>query len=105
MVKVAISGTLLNKKLLERYEEIFKDLYVEPEEIAIMGSFVFENIVMEDEPGRSETRQSKSRNKKKELTQEKEASRDIRTMFSPVAKKRSTKPEKIFELYLVHLLY
>ena len=29
MVKVAIPGTLLNKKLLERYEEIVTDLYVE----------------------------------------------------------------------------
>ena len=86
IVKVAIPGTLLNKKLLERYEEMVKDLYVEPQEIAIMGSF-FENVVMEYEPGRSETRQPKSRNKKKECTQEKEASRAIRTVFSPVVRR------------------
>ena len=73
MVKVAMPGTLLNKKLLERYEEMVKDLYVEPEESAIMGSFVFEDIVMGDEPGHIELRQPKSK-KEKERTQEKVAS-------------------------------
>ena len=87
-------GTLLNKKLLERYEEMVKDLYVEPEESAIMGSFVFDKIVMGDEPGRSELRQPKPKEKKNECIQEKVTSHDIRTMFSPVAKNRSTKPEK-----------
>ena len=47
-----------------------------------------------DEPGRCEPRQPKSKKTKKERTQEKVASRNIRTVFSPVAKKRSTKPEK-----------
>ena len=59
-----------------------------------MGSFVFDDIVMGDEPGCSEPRQPKSKKKKKDCTQGKVASPDIRTMFSPVAKKRSTKPEK-----------
>ena len=78
-------GTLLNKKLLERYEDMVKDLYVEPEESAIMGSFVLDNIVMGDEPGRSEPR---SKKKKNERTQKKVTSRDISTILSPVAKKR-----------------
>ena len=89
MVKVAMPGTLLNKKLLERYEEMVKHLYVEPEESAIMESFVFDDIFMGDEP-----RQPKLKKMKKERTQEKLALRDIRTMFSPVVKKRSTKLEK-----------
>ena len=89
MVKVAMPGTLLNKKLLERYEEMVKYLYVEPEESAIMESFVFDDIFMGDEP-----RQPKLKKMKKERTQEKLVLRDIRTMFSPVAKKRSTKLEK-----------
>ena len=92
MVKVAMPGTSLNKKLLERYEEMVKDLYVEQEESAVMRSFAFDDIIVGDETGRSETRQPKSKKKKKEPTQEKVASRDIRTMFSPVEKKRSTIP-------------
>ena len=70
MVKIAIPGTLLNKK---PYEEMVNDLHVEPEESSIMGSFVFENIVMGDEPGHIERRQPKSK-KEKERTQEKVAS-------------------------------
>ena len=76
----SMPGTLLNKKLLKRYEEMVKYLYVKPAESAIMGSFAFDDIVMGDEPGRSEPRQMKSKNKKKELTQERVVSSDIRTI-------------------------
>ena len=46
------------------------------------------------DPGHSEPRQPKSKMKKKERTQEKVAPRNRRTMSIPVAKKRSTEPEK-----------
>ena len=71
IVNVAMPGTLLNKKLLKRYEEMVKDLYVKPKEIAIMGSFVYDDIAMGDEPGgssrgnRSQKRRKKNAFRKK----------------------------------------
>ena len=73
-------GTMLNKKLLNRYEEMATQLYKEPEESAIMGSFVFDDIV---EPSINEPKPKK---KKKERYRE-TASRDIRSMFGQVTKK------------------
>ena len=52
-VKAAMPETLLNKK------------FFEPEESAIMGSFVFDDIVMGEEPGCNDTKQPKSKKKKK----------------------------------------
>lgn len=71
MVKVTMPGTLLNKKLLGRYQEMVDDLYVEAKESAVMGSSVFDNIVMRGEPGQSEPRQSKSKKKKMNVPRKK----------------------------------
>lgn len=95
IVKVAMPWTLLNKKLLEIYEKTIKDIYVKPEEGAIMWSFVFDDIVMGDEPGTMNRGNQSQKKKRKERTQEKLASRHIRTIFRPAAEKRSTKPEKV----------
>lgn len=84
--------TLLNKKLLARYEEMTKVLYSEPEESLYLGSFVFDDIDVE--PSNS---QPKSKKKKKEKTKQ-IASRDIRTMFGQVTKKKSTKLEKTIRI-------
>ena len=59
---------------MKRWLKIY---YVEPEESAIIGSFVFDDIVMGDEPGGTEPKRPKSKKKKKERTQEKVASCDI----------------------------
>ena len=42
-------GTMLNRNLLKRYEEMVSHLYTEPEESSMMGSFVFDDIE-ESEP-------------------------------------------------------
>ena len=80
VIKVTMPGTMLNKKLLNRYEEMATQLYKEPEESAIMGSFVFDDIV---EPSINEPKPKK---KKKERYRE-TASRDIRSMFGQDKKK------------------
>ena len=83
VIKVTMPGTMLNKKLLNRYEEMATQLlYKEPEESAIMGSFVFDDIV---EPSINEPKPKK---RKKERYRE-TASRDIRSMFGQVTKKKN----------------
>ena len=50
---------------------------------------------MGDEPGTMNRGNQSQKKKRKECTQEKLASRHIRTIFRPAAEKRSTKPEKV----------
>lgn len=78
--ELAITGTLLNKKFLEIYEEMVKDLYVKPGQHEILRSFVLDDIVMGNEPGRSELGQPKSKKKKKECPDKKVAWLGIKTM-------------------------
>ena len=90
-VKVKMAATLLNRKLLERYREMVDDLYKEPGDNLVMGSFVFDNI------DGKETEQEKNNPEKKRRKDEKKSgnksvkSSDIRYFFKNVAMMKSAK--------------
>ena len=43
-VNIKIPATILNRNLLNQYEEMVSHLYAEPEEGIMMGSFIFDDI-------------------------------------------------------------
>ena len=73
---------------------MLKDLYVESEEVQLWDLLFLTTSSWEMSQGVVNQGNRSQKRRKKECTQGKVASPDIRTMFSPVAKKRSTKPEK-----------
>ena len=44
-VIVRTSATVLNRKFLDRYKELVRDLYSEPQTSELMGSFLYDDIV------------------------------------------------------------
>ena len=89
-VIVRMPATVLSRKLLDRYKELVTDLYSEPQTSELMGSFLCDNIV---EP----SKETCTKKKKKALQHNTKSikSRDIRSMFTEVTRKKSTNTHDI----------
>ena len=73
-------GTRLNLLLLERYKQLSEELYIEPKEKTVSGSF----LAPVQEPERRNAKSKKSRNKagrKRKPDQQPLSSNDIRNCF------------------------
>ena len=81
-VNKKMPATILNRNLLNQYEEIVSHVYAEPEESIMMGSFIFDDIE-ETEP---EVNTSKKRRKKVLPLTTQARSRNIRSMFTCLRK-------------------
>ena len=71
-------ATLLNRKLLERYREMVDQLYKEPEDNLVMGSFVFDNIDAEESEQEKNNPEKKRRKDEKKSGNKSVKSGDIR---------------------------
>ena len=94
---IAMIGSVVNHLLLFRYESLFKELYVEPEDEEIVGTFLslaqHANEIGEIAETEPRPRQPKpNRQKKKEVN-----SRDIRDMFR-IPTKKATNDKKVIVL-------
>ena len=84
-------ATVLSRKLLDRYKElVVTDLYSEPQTSELMGSFLYDDIV---EP----SKETCTKKKKKAVQHNTKSikSRDIRSMFTEVTRKKSTNTHDI----------
>ena len=79
-VIVAISGTIRNHLLLEKYKEIINDRYVEPKNEIIIGSFLALPAVKPSER-KVQARKDKVASKSKEKKRPKKQGQDIRAFF------------------------
>ena len=87
-VTISVIGSVVNHLLLAKYESLLKELYVEPKDEEIVGTFlsVHANDIGELEPEqRPKRRHPNSQQQLKEVH-----SRDIRDMFKNPKKKENT---------------
>ena len=89
-VIVRMPTTVLNRKLLDRYKELVTDLYSEPQTSELMGSFLYDDIV---EPSKETC--TKKNKKVAQHNTKSVKSRDIRSMFTEVTRKKSTNTHDI----------
>ena len=90
-VNIKIPATILNRNLLNQYEEIVSHVYAEPEESIMMGSFIFDDI----EEAEPEVNTSRKRRKKVFPLTTQARSRDVLTCLRKVqSTKKSTVDQK-----------
>ena len=76
-VSVSLRGTCLNLLLLERYKQLSEELYIEPKEETVLGSFL--TPVQESEGQNAKSRKSQNNvGKKRNPNQQSPSSNDIR---------------------------
>lgn len=84
-VKIEMCGSIVNDLLLVRYESLLKELYIEPKDEEIIGTFLSiepEQIINQEDffpPGEEPQARPKKKNEQKKKADVK--SRDIRDMF------------------------
>ena len=84
-VKIEMCGSIVNHLLLVRYESLLKELYIEPKDEEIIGTFLSiepEQIINQEDffpPGEEPQARPKKKNEQKKKADVK--SRDIRDMF------------------------
>ena len=74
---VIIPGSIKGYMLIQRYQQMVKELYCAPKEEAIMGSFLEQIVSTEDKP-RSKKKKATSTTKK---TEKPKGCTDIRNIF------------------------
>ena len=78
-------ATVLSRKLLHRYKElVVTDLYSEPQVSELVGSFLYDDLV---EPSKETCTKKKKKAAQHNIKSVK--SRDIRSMFTEVTRKKS----------------
>ena len=80
-VTASISGTYINLLLVERYKKLVEDIYTEPKNEDILGSY----LIQYEEEGNQDPREIVQKRKEKIPKRKEVKTKDIRQFFAPVS--------------------
>ena len=107
-VIVRMPATVTSQKLLDKYKELVKDLYSEPQISELMGSFLYNDIVQPSKENRTKKKKKAAQHYTKSVksssmfTEEHERNRQTHMMSVPVPFKKSFVIDKI--LFITSLI-
>ena len=92
-ITAQIPGTVSNLLVMEKYKQLVAELYIEPKEEEVLGSFLEAHAEQRGEAEEDHRRSKEKPPKPPKKTQHESGVRDIRTFFSPV-QRETTKKDK-----------